>query len=72
MEEIEAGIATRIFSLGESILRMSITENSSCYNPKVLIERIDPILELTEIIKMYRKTKGEAQWKKVLHPEFQE
>jgi hypothetical protein len=61
MDEIEVGLATRILSLGESILRMSITENSSCYNPKVLTDRLGPILELNEVIQMYRKSKGEKQ-----------
>ncbi len=61
LEEFEAGLAVRILALTESILRMSITENSSCYNSKVLTSRIEPVLELNEVIQLYRKSKGEKQ-----------
>lgn len=59
LEALEAGLVQRILALMESVLRMSITETSPCYNPKVLSGRLAPVLELFNVIQLYKKSKGE-------------
>ncbi|MBU0475097.1 MAG: hypothetical protein KKF62_13165 [Bacteroidetes bacterium] len=51
LTEIEEGLAQRVFKLIEWTLRMGVTEKAPCYNPNLISQNINTVLELTEIIK---------------------
>jgi len=57
--KLEEGIARRIFSLMENILRMGITEKSPTFNQKIIRDNIEHVLELVKVIQLYRETKKE-------------
>lgn len=59
LHAVEEGIAKRIFSLMEYILRMGITEKSPTYNSAIVKENINDVLELAKVIQLYRETKKE-------------
>lgn len=48
--EIEKGICDRIFTLIEKILRMGITTRSSCYEPTAISQRLEPVLEIVNVL----------------------
>ncbi len=50
LEEIEEGVADRVFRLIESIMQMGITQRCPCYNSNTISRRIDPVLDLARII----------------------
>lgn len=55
LEELEDGIADRVFRLMESVLQMGITQRCPCYNRQAIQERVGPILDLTRVIGMVRQ-----------------
>ena len=48
--QIEHGVAERLMRLMESVLQLAITERCSCYDPEIMQVKIDPVLELSQII----------------------
>lgn len=58
LTQLEEGLANRIFRLIESILQMGVTSRCPCYNKKVIADRIEPVLELANVINLSHKTKG--------------
>ena len=51
LDHLERGIADRVFRLMESVLQMGITQRCPCYDAGAIAQRVDPILELTQVIK---------------------
>ncbi|MDH5388632.1 MAG: hypothetical protein OEY06_09300 [Gammaproteobacteria bacterium] len=49
--KLESGVADRVFRLIESVLQISITKQCACYNTDLMRERIEPVIELSEIVK---------------------
>lgn len=52
LHQIENGIADRVFRLMESTLQLAITQRSSCYDAAAIEQRIPPILDLLEAIRI--------------------
>lgn len=50
LRELEQGLGDRVFRLMESILHMGITESCPCYDGRTVRKRIDPILQLSQVI----------------------
>ena len=48
--EIESGLADRVIVLMQSVLQMAITRTSPCYDPTVIRDRVQPVLDLADII----------------------
>ena len=54
---LEASLADRVFSLIEASLRLGLTTRSPCYDPGLIAERVDGVLELAELIGAKRNQK---------------
>lgn len=52
LQELEEGVANRVFRLMESVLPMGITQRGPCYNEQAIQERLNPILDLTRVMEM--------------------
>jgi len=50
LEDIEEGIADRVFRLIESVMQMGVTQRCPCYNSNAISKRVDPILDLVRVI----------------------
>ena len=50
----EQGVVDRVFRLMESVLQLGITQNNPCYDPKIINDRIKPVLELADTIARLR------------------
>ena len=50
----EQGVVDRVFRLMESVLQLGITQNNPCYDPKIINDRIKPVLELADTISRLR------------------
>ncbi|MFO1352493.1 MAG: hypothetical protein U1F68_18170 [Gammaproteobacteria bacterium] len=50
LRDLEQALADRVFQLLEAILRLGITGRAPCYDKQVIADRLDPILELSELI----------------------
>jgi hypothetical protein len=48
---LEQGLADRVFGLIESVLQMGITKRCPCYDTDTISQRVEPILELAQVIK---------------------
>ena len=51
LSQLEASVADRIFRLIETVLQLSVSRQCGCYNTNLMQERIEPVLELSEIVK---------------------
>jgi hypothetical protein len=50
LNSIEKGVADRIFTLFERVMRMGVTTEAPCYNKTIIKEHLAPVLELSGII----------------------
>lgn len=50
LEQIEEGVADRVFRLIESVLQLGVTQRSPCYKPNTISNRVDPVLDLARVI----------------------
>ena len=50
MLQLEQGVAERLIRLMESVLQLAITGHCACYDPEIVQRKIDPVLELCQII----------------------
>jgi hypothetical protein len=57
--EVEQIVVQRCFQLLTSILRLAVTREAACYNPKVLDQYVPQVLEIAEIIAQTRKMREE-------------
>ncbi len=55
LEQYEKGLANRMFSLFESLMQMGVGTKRPCYDPEILVEKIEPILALAKIITTMNK-----------------
>lgn len=51
LKSLEAGLADRVFALTEETLRMGVTSRNPCYDPDTINQRIEPVLELSDVLK---------------------
>lgn len=54
LTEIERDLADRVLVLIQSVLQMGVTRRSPCYDPSVIDDRLEPVLDLTEAISRTR------------------
>ena len=55
LEEIEAGIAQRVFVLMQSVLQLAVTRSSPLYDNAMLSEGVGPVLELARVVDTVQK-----------------
>jgi hypothetical protein len=53
--DVEEIVVQRCFQLLTSILRLAVTRDAACYNPKVIDTHVPQVLEIAEIIAQTRK-----------------
>lgn len=58
LEELEAGIADRVFRIIAATLRLGLSSTNPCIDSKAVSKRLPPILELTQLLS--REVKGNA------------
>lgn len=46
LPELESGIADRVFRLIEATLRLGLSEDNPCYNPRAITSRVAPAIDL--------------------------
>jgi hypothetical protein len=51
LSELERGLAAKVVSLIESVLRLAVTRRNPCYEPDAISSRLDGVLELVELIR---------------------
>jgi hypothetical protein len=56
---VEEIVVQRCFQLLTSILRLAVTRDAACYNPKVIDTHVPPVLEIVEIIAQMRRMREE-------------
>ncbi len=54
IQEVEKGVADRVFRIMENYLQMGITAKCPCYDPDLISKQIQPIVELVEVISRKR------------------
>ena len=47
---IEKALADRVMNLMQSVLQLAVTRTGPCYDPQVIRSRIEPVLELAEVV----------------------
>ena len=52
--EIESALADRVFVLIQSVLQLAITSRAPLYDIDIVKDRIDPVLELADVITRMR------------------
>lgn len=50
LRAFEAGLADRVFSLVDSVLRLAVTRRCRGYDPELIADHIGPTLELAELL----------------------
>jgi hypothetical protein len=53
--EVEEIVVQRCLQLLASILRLAVTRDAACYNPRVIDTHVAPVLEIAEIVAQTRK-----------------
>jgi hypothetical protein len=53
--EVEEIVVQRCLQLLASILRLAVTRDAACYNPRVIDMHVAPVLEIAEIVAQTRK-----------------
>lgn len=60
--QFEAVIATQVFSIVEEILDMGLTSQARCFDPALVRNRLNPILEVTDLVKLsLARSEGEPK-----------
>jgi hypothetical protein len=57
--EVEQIVVQRCFQLLTSLLRLAVTRDAACYNPKVIDAYVPQVLEIAEVITQTRKMREE-------------
>ncbi|MFA9480376.1 hypothetical protein ACERK3_19060 [Phycisphaerales bacterium AB-hyl4] len=52
--DLEREFADRVFGLLEAVLRLGVTRQCRCYDPKTIARRLEPIMELARVIETMR------------------
>ncbi|WP_421723991.1 hypothetical protein [Bauldia sp.] len=59
LKKFEAAVADQVFAMVEEVLELGLTTRSRSYDPELVKRRLDPILEVLELIKLSKQqTKG--------------
>jgi len=61
LEAFEEGVAERLFRLIENVIRMNVTNECRGYDPAVVARRIDPVVELVNVIQMKQQQRGRGR-----------
>ena len=61
LANLEDGLADRVFRLMESVLQLGVTRRSACYRSSLITERVEPILELADVITKLRASQQKEQ-----------
>lgn len=62
LKQFEAAVADQVFAMIEEVLDMGLTSRSRSYNPNLVKEKLPPILEVVDLIRLSRQhTKGTSQ-----------
>jgi hypothetical protein len=56
--QLEERLASRVFQLMAATLRLTVTQNAACYDPKVLEKHLPQIIELVGVIAANRRQAG--------------
>ena len=56
---LEAGLADRVMGLSAQILRLGVTEDAQCYDPKAISSRLQPVLDIARVINASRANEGQ-------------
>ena len=51
LERLEQQLADRVFRFVETMIRLGVTRKAPAYDPDVVTDRLEPILELTDVIR---------------------
>ena len=54
LRAIEESLAKRVFVLIQSVLQLAVTTQTPLYNANSVQDRVDPVLELADVIRMHR------------------
>ncbi len=54
LRQLESGVALRITTIMQSVLQMSVTREGPFYDPRVLSNRVEPVLHLARVINQSR------------------
>jgi len=57
--EVEEIVVQRSFQLLASLLRLAVTRDAACYNPRVIDTHVRNVLEIAEIVTQTRKVREE-------------
>lgn len=57
LQELESGVADRIFRLIEATLRLGLSSENPCYDKEAVTRRLGPALELLELMQIKRGNK---------------
>lgn len=50
LNDLEKGVADRVFTLIENVLRLGVTSQSRCYDPNLISDRLDTVVDLVSLI----------------------
>jgi hypothetical protein len=53
----EAGLADRVFSLADAVLRLGVTEEAPCHDRGAISSRLAPILNLLDVLRTARSSR---------------
>lgn len=59
LKRLEDGLADRVFAMIEQVLRLGLTSRNPCYDSTAITSRLEPIIELSEFLRI-RSSRSEA------------
>ncbi|MEM7410030.1 MAG: hypothetical protein AAF430_07350 [Myxococcota bacterium] len=59
IEALERGVTDRVFRLVQKFLRLGVTDECQAYDPRVVSNRLEPTLEVADLIRRGRNPKKE-------------
>ncbi len=54
LRRLEGGVALRLTTIMQSVLQMAVTRDGPFYDPRVLTDRVEPVLHLARVIRQSR------------------
>lgn len=60
LQELESGVANRVFRLLEGVMRLAVTPSCPCYDREVISDRIDPVLDLARVVLASKEQQEES------------
>ena len=56
LKRLEGGVAMRVVSLMQSVLQMALTTKAPLYDPQLLDERLQSVLEIADVVRQHKKS----------------